>query len=254
MIGVPLGFPRRPTLVVRMLSLLGTPLSTVPAPARYFTNLVDHGAAASVTFQQRYYRNDTAFRGPGSPIICIIGGEGGVPPSLGFFYPWVVYDLASKFGALVLQPEHRFYGESQPFATDPSSAEHLRLLTPDQALQDAMALIRATQRERNCSLERGDAAYCPVITIGGSYPGFLSAMARLRYPAVVDGAYAAAAPLRHCCGTCLLLLLRSKCPTTTSTMQWCSARPNGPFAGARPPCGLRSTSSPPPPATPPSPN
>jgi hypothetical protein len=42
----------------------------------------------------------------------------------------------------------------------------------------------------------GTKGYCPVITVGGSYPGFLSAMMRTRYPGVVDMAYAASAPLR----------------------------------------------------------
>ena len=35
-----------------------------------------------------------------------------------------------------------------------------------------------------------------MITFGGSYPGWMSAMMRLRYPAVVDAAYAASAPMR----------------------------------------------------------
>ena len=40
-----------------------------------------------------------------------------------------------------------------------------------------------------------DTPYCPVIAIGGSYPGWLSAMMRFRYPAVVDIAYSASAPM-----------------------------------------------------------
>jgi hypothetical protein len=40
----------------------------------------------------------------------------------------------------------------------------------------------------------GSPTYCPVLTIGGSYPGFLSAMMRLRYPTVVDMAYSASSP------------------------------------------------------------
>ena len=49
------------------------------------------------------------------------------------------------------------------------------------------------QAERKCS--HSDYIRCPVLTFGGSYPGFLSAMMRIRYPAVVDFAYAASAPI-----------------------------------------------------------
>lgn len=34
-----------------------------------------------------------------------------------------------------------------------------------------------------------------VLTFGGSYPGWLSAMMRIRYPGVVDFAYSASAPM-----------------------------------------------------------
>jgi len=40
-------------------------------------------------FQQRYYENLTWWDGAGSPIICIMGGEGAIEPSTGIFYPWV---------------------------------------------------------------------------------------------------------------------------------------------------------------------
>eukprot|EP00325_Prymnesiales_sp_UTEX-LB-985_P000300 CAMPEP_0174705638 /NCGR_PEP_ID=MMETSP1094-20130205/8792_1 /TAXON_ID=156173 /ORGANISM="Chrysochromulina brevifilum, Strain UTEX LB 985" /LENGTH=458 /DNA_ID=CAMNT_0015903833 /DNA_START=484 /DNA_END=1860 /DNA_ORIENTATION=+ len=120
-----------------------------------------------------------------------MGGEGAIPPETGFFYPWVVDVLAPRFKALVIEPEHRFYGTSLPLNAYELSTLHL--LTPQQALADTATLIRYVQAAYNCSLDRGP-RYCPVITIGGSYPGWLSAMMRLRYPAVVDGAYAASAP------------------------------------------------------------
>ena len=105
----------------------------IPRPARQFSQLVDHFASPSEpaeTFQQRYYEIDEHFGGAGSPIICIIGGEGAVPPSEGIFYPWVGENLASRFKALVIQPEHRFYGTSNPAGPAPFDQQSLRLLTP----------------------------------------------------------------------------------------------------------------------------
>ena len=60
------------------------------ATLKYFPNLVSHHEAGGATYLQRYYLNDTAFGGPGSPIFMIMGGEGAILPTTGFFYPWVV--------------------------------------------------------------------------------------------------------------------------------------------------------------------
>ena len=168
----------------------------IPLPAQHFANLVDHFAAPTDpprTFQQRYYQIEEHFGGPGSPIILIVGGEGAVEPSTGVFYPWVGVNLAERLHALVVQPEHRFYGTSNPAGPPPFSRDALRLLTPQQALADTAALIEAKRRQFGCTA-RGTPGYCPAITLGGSYPGWLSAMMRLRYPAVVDMAYSASAP------------------------------------------------------------
>ena len=68
-------------------------------------------------------------------------------------------------------------------------------MTSQEALADAAELIRSTQLARNCSVT-GTRGYCPVLVIGASYSGFLAAMMRMRYPAVVDMAYASSAPLK----------------------------------------------------------
>ncbi len=72
----------------------------------------------------------------------------------------------------------------------------VRLFTPQQALHDAVTLIDHVRFDQlGCSRDRFSADHCPVITVGGSYPGFLSAFARVLFPHVVDMAYAASAPM-----------------------------------------------------------
>lgn len=119
------------------------------------------------------------------------GGEDEVTEVL---YPFVMEVLAPKFGAYVLQTEHRFYGTSIP--TNDSSDEFRRLLRPDQALADFVRLTQHIQEKIGCSKDRSSPEYCPVITVGASYPGFLSAMMRFVYPDVVDMSYASSAPLK----------------------------------------------------------
>ena len=165
----------------------------IPADPQNFTQVRDHfSLSPSGTFHQRYYENATSFGGPGFPIICILGGEGGIAPQTGIFYPPIVL-LASRLRALIIEPEHRFYGASQP--SPPYDTDRLALLTAQQALADAALFIQAAREARNCTGERGSGPRCPAITVGGSYPGWLSAMMRLRYPAVVDMAWAASAPM-----------------------------------------------------------
>lgn len=73
---------------------------------------------------------------------------------------------------------------------------YLKAMNTQEALADAAELIRDAQKKRRCTEGRGTEFYCPVLVLGGSYPGFLAAMMRMRYPAVVDMAYASSAPLR----------------------------------------------------------
>ena len=188
-------------------------LATTPVPEKFFTNqLVDHlgeqGSDDSV-WSQRYYTYNKYFGGPGSPIFLVFGGEGSIEPDVGIRYPFISGHLARDFQAYVLQPEHRFYGKSQPLMNHThhgtlTSGQYdyededprLRLFTAEQALWDAMALLQHTQQELGCSPNRSSPHYCPVITVGGSYPGWLSAMARVVFPQFVDMAYSASAPMK----------------------------------------------------------
>ena len=166
----------------------------------YNEQLVDHfntpglnATTTNATWSQQYFISSKYFAGPGNPIFVIIGGEG---PLTQILYPFVSEHLAKRFNAFVLQPEHRFYGASQPLGHQVRHNHDLvGYLSPEQAMADIIQLLKHKQHTLHCSQDRSSPHYCPVITVGGSYPGFLSAMLRLVYPDVIDIAYASSAPL-----------------------------------------------------------
>jgi hypothetical protein len=191
------------------LSSFDVVLCGTPAPEEFFkSQVVDHldkdGPYSGEEYIQRYYTWDKEFRGPGHPIFLILGGEGHIPPETGLYYPFVTHHLAKTFGAYVFQPEHRFYGKSQPLGYHKRNHQSNRgyhhdqrveLFTSEQALHDAMNLLAYIQEKLGCSIDETSELYCPVITVGGSYPGFLSALARIMFPKKVDMAYSASAPM-----------------------------------------------------------
>lgn len=140
----------------------------------------------------RYFKTSEHWKGPGHPILVILGGEGPLEPEM--LYPFIHQGLANEFGAYVISPEHRFYGESQP-VLEPSVEDFIKYLTPDQAMADTVNIITWLRENLGCSPDPNSKDYCPVITFGASYPGFLSAILRFRFPDYIDAAYAASAPL-----------------------------------------------------------
>ena len=98
-------------------------------------------------------------------------------------YAW---DLAKAHGGLLVNVEHRFYGQSYP--TPSMTTEELRLLSADQALADLARVIDHVKTTLDIQDSR-------VITIGGSYPGNLAAWFRLKYPSVTFASIASSAPV-----------------------------------------------------------
>lgn len=182
----------------------GTPAE----PYYYNEQLIDHVSNdyhCNNTWSQRYYQSSQYFRGPGSPIFLVLGGESVIEPSTGLIYPFITDHLAKYFGAFVLQPEHRFYGRSQPIPrSDIAYAlsnglpdPRIKLLTYEQALYDAVQLVQHVRYdELNCSKDPFSEEYCPIIAVGGSYSGFLSAMARIMFPHIIDISYSGSAPMK----------------------------------------------------------
>ncbi|KAJ4810571.1 Serine carboxypeptidase S28 family protein [Rhynchospora pubera] len=141
-------------------------------------------------FNQKYLMNSTYWnRGPGhhGPIFVYTGNEGNIEwfaENTGF-----MFDIAPKFGALLIFIEHRFYGESLPFGNNSyKDAESLGYLTSTQALADYAILIRSLKQ--NLSAEAS-----PVVVFGGSYGGMLAAWFRLKYPHIAIGALSSSAPI-----------------------------------------------------------
>lgn len=102
-----------------------------------------------------------------------------------------LWEIAPLFGALVVFPEHRYYGDSMPYASQENAYKNrdsLSFLTAEQALADFVVLITALKR--NLSAEAS-----PVVLFGGSYGGMLAAWMRLKYPHISIGALASSAPI-----------------------------------------------------------
>ena len=125
-------------------------------------------------FQQRYYDIDVYWNPRSGPLFLYICGEGTCrQPSDDSF----VVKLAKKFQGRVLALEHRYYGMSQPMPD--WSTENLQFLTPDQGLADLAQFASEKSREYS---ETYNIPFRRWITVGGSYPGAMSAWFRAKYP------------------------------------------------------------------------
>ena len=137
---------------------------------------------------QRFYVNDTLWGGPGFPVFLYIGGEGaesGRAIGGGMF----LSHLAEQHQALLVDVEHRFYGESHP--TKDMGDESIGLLSSQQALADLANFVSWFSD----SFDGTGTAESPWVCFGGSYPGDLSAWFRLKFPGSVVGAVASSAPV-----------------------------------------------------------
>ncbi|KAH6796789.1 Serine carboxypeptidase S28 family protein [Perilla frutescens var. hirtella] len=159
---------------------------------RYFDQNIDHFSFSDLPkFRQRYLINTEHWSGPdrAGPIFFYCGNEGDIEwfaANTGF-----VWEIAPRFRAMIVFPEHRYYGESMPYGSWEEAYRNrttLAHLTAEQALADFSVLI--TELKRNLSAEA-----CPVVLFGGSYGGMLASWMRLKYPHIAIGALAASAPI-----------------------------------------------------------
>ena len=165
--------------------------STANCTLKWFDQLEDHFSFAnSKTFKQRYFVCDP----PGAPtrwqpnqtILFYTGNEANVElyvNSTGF-----AWEHAAELDARMIFMEHRFYGQSLVPGAGDAGGGDLHLLTMEQALADYARAIYVLKQNL-------DSAASPVIALGGSYGGMLSAWLRMKYPGSVQGAIAGSAPI-----------------------------------------------------------
>lgn len=91
------------------------PETPIKYEAWYEDQLVDHfNASNQGKWKQRYYINFEQFnltRNPHSPVFFKFGGEGEMHPN---FNDQIALNYSRKYGALVVDLEHRYYGKSWP--------------------------------------------------------------------------------------------------------------------------------------------
>ncbi|XP_018571389.1 putative serine protease K12H4.7 [Anoplophora glabripennis] len=162
-------------------------VSRVEVATDYFTQRLDHfDPSNTIVWSQRYYVNTEYFNATErETIFLMIAGEGQASVSWMTGGAWI--EPAEKYGALLFELEHRFYGVSHPF--DDLSTENLRYLSSRQALEDTATFINGMNQEYNLTK---DAKW---IVFGGSYAGSLAAWLRQKYPHLVQGAMSASGPL-----------------------------------------------------------
>uniref|UniRef100_A0A7S3FTN2 Lysosomal Pro-X carboxypeptidase n=1 Tax=Strombidium rassoulzadegani TaxID=1082188 RepID=A0A7S3FTN2_9SPIT len=161
----------------------------------YFETKLDHVAASqdNRTFMMRYVVEDKFYNDPvnvnkSRPILFYAGNEGDIYS----FYNnsgFMTKTLAEQFGALIVFAEHRYFGQSFPFDRSVAfTAPYNTYLTVENTLEDYIQLLKTVKMTWGAE----DKA---VIAFGGSYGGMLAAWIRMRYPAEIQGALAASAPL-----------------------------------------------------------
>jgi hypothetical protein len=134
------------------------------------------------TFKQRYYINRGYAVGANPPVVLYVCGEAICEArELG----GAVAAQAKKLGAVMVALEHRYYGKSVPLGR--LTAENLKYLTIGAALKD---LAKFQQYASDRLGLKGK-----WITIGGSYPGMLSAFFRQKFPTLTVGSLASSAPV-----------------------------------------------------------
>ena len=137
-----------------------------------------------------------------APVFLYVGNESPIETYIN--HTGLMWELAPKFGAIVVFLEHRYEGESLPdprSTLPPTGHGCMAYSSSIQALADAAYFIQNVLFTSDLTFNNPSPPSVstlhrrPVIAFGGSYGGMLAAWLRMKYPSVVAGAIAASAPI-----------------------------------------------------------
>nr|XP_037289026.1 lysosomal Pro-X carboxypeptidase-like [Rhipicephalus microplus] len=155
-----------------------------------FDALIDHFTyGKNATFPLRYAMADQYWNRKGGPIFIYTANEGSIEDHItntGIMWEW-----GRDFKALLVFPEHRYYGKSLPFGKDSfKTPEMTAYLTTEQALADYIDLVIWLKRNIKGARTSRVAAF------GGHHAGMLATWFRTKYPHIVRAALASSAPFK----------------------------------------------------------
>lgn len=148
----------------------------------YDQKLKSSDLSDQTTFKQRFFIDSKYAKDQSSPVFYIICGEWNCAGTGSYTF---VEAMAKKMQAHLVALEHRYYGESVPFAD--LTTENLKYLDLDSAIEDLARFQRHMMEDRGFNGKW--------ISFGGSYAGTLSAFYRLKHPELVVGSLASSAPV-----------------------------------------------------------
>ncbi|KAI1130432.1 peptidase S28 [Nemania abortiva] len=151
---------------------------------KLMTQSIDHFGRNNNTFPQRYSIFTDHFR-PGGPILLFQGEES---TFLDCANTTVMMWFAEKLGGMAVSLEHRYFGQSLPFANNSYSNENFKFLTLDNVMADAVSFVEMLQKTIP------GAQSSKSIVASGSYGGLLATAFRQNHPATFFGSIAAAGP------------------------------------------------------------
>ena len=183
----------------------------------FFQQLIDHDNPDLGTFPQKFWYNDQYWAGPGSPVVLFTPGEIAAAGYTGYLTNATITGAyAEAIGGAVVMLEHRYWGESSPYAD--LSTKNMQQLTLKNSIADLTYFAKTVNLpfDKNHS---SSATNAPWVLSGGSYSGALSAWTEHTAPGTFWAYHASSAPVQavndYVCGLHIIYLFCRALTLTT---------------------------------------